>query len=76
MDVEIRVNLEKMTIGDLELLDRAGKGQLPMNELLDLLDRVVDGGARHLPVTVLGDIVEAIGAAVEEATRGKSIGTP
>jgi len=64
--VKIEVNLDNLTIGDLETLDRAADGELPMAELVDLLDRVVDGDVRALPLTAMGDIVTQMNEAVDD----------
>lgn len=58
--MEIKVTLENLTIGDLEVLDRASRNELRPGELLDFLDRVVVGGARSLPLSALGDVVQAL----------------
>lgn len=62
--MEIHVNLEALTIGDLETLDAAARGELPMARLVDLLDRVVEGGVRHLPLTALPEITRALNAEI------------
>ena len=67
--MEIKINLDNLTIGDLELMDQAARGEIPMAELVDLLDRVVEGGVRHLPLTALKDIVAALNAEVERLTN-------
>jgi len=58
--MEIEIDLDTLTIGDLETLDRAAQGNLPMSELVDLLDRVVAGGARHLPLSAMRKIIAAL----------------
>lgn len=62
--MEIKVTLENLTIGDLEVLDRASRNELSPGELVDFLDRVVVGGARALPLSALGDIVQALTTAL------------
>lgn len=63
--INIDIDLTNMLIGDLETIDKAGRNELPITELIDVLDRVVVGGARHLPVTVINDITTAL---MEEIT--------
>ena len=56
--MDIRVDISKLTIGDLERLDAAARGDI--SGLVELLDRVVEGGARHLPLTAMREIVRAL----------------
>lgn len=65
-ETEIRINLDALAIGDLETLDKAGRNELPIAVLVDLLDRIVEGGVRHLPLTALPQIVQALNAEVEK----------
>lgn len=58
--LEVDVNLDALTIGDLETIDKSRRGELAVAEMLDLLDRVVVGGARHLPLRAMRDIVERL----------------
>ena len=67
--LEITIDIDQMTIGDLELLERAGQSELKMTELIDFLDRVVEEDVRTLPITELGNIVKALNAAVGEASN-------
>lgn len=68
-ELTITIDIEQMTIGDLELLERAGKNELKMTELIDFLDRVVLEDVRLLPITELGTVVQALNAAVGEASN-------
>jgi len=68
--MEIKVNLDQLTIGDLETLDAAARGEIPMARLVELLDRVVEGGVRHLPLTALRDITAALNAEIERMSGG------
>ena len=56
--MDIRVDISKLTIGDLERLDAASRGDI--SGLVELLDRVVEGGARHLPLAAMREIVRAL----------------
>ncbi len=67
--VEIKIDLDNLLIGDLETLDRAGKNDLPMTELVGFLEKVVVGGVRHLPMSRLGTIIEALTGAIGEASN-------
>lgn len=69
--MEIKVTLENLTIGDLEVLERASRNELRPGELLDFLDRVVIGGVRSLPLSTLGDVVQALAAALAGLTAQK-----
>ena len=66
--LEIVVNMEKMTIGDLELLDQSD--QMSGKELIEFLDRIVEGDVRALPITALPQIVDAIKAQSEAVFSG------
>jgi len=57
---EVRISLDALTIGDLVILDQAARGDLPAAALVELLDRVVIGGARQLPLAAMTDIVNAL----------------
>lgn len=63
--MSITIDIEKMTIGDLELLDRAGRSDLPASELVAFLDRVTLDDVRLLPITMLPEIVKALTSAVD-----------
>ena len=63
--MKVNVNLDNLMIGDLETLDRASAGDLPMTELVNLLDRVVEGNVRELPLPAMRDIVEALNEQVD-----------
>lgn len=64
--MKIKVDLDNLTIGDLETLERAQDGKLPITELIDLLDRIVDGDVRGLPFSAMHEIVERMNEAVAE----------
>lgn len=66
------VNLDNLTIGDLELFDSWSRGEAPIKNILDVLDRAVEGGVRHLPLSQIGDVVAAIREAVGEASNPKN----
>ena len=68
---DIQVDLSTLKIKDLALFEQAGTNTLSKVALIDLLDRVVVGGASELPLTRLSEIVIAIGKAVAELTNPK-----
>lgn len=53
----VELDMDKMTIGDLELFDNP-EGR--MGPIIELLDRIVIGGARHRPVTEMRQIMDAV----------------
>lgn len=67
----VKVDLSGLKIKDLALFEQAGTGALPRQALVDLLDRVVVGGASELPLTRLPEILEAIKQAVSEIANPK-----
>ncbi len=67
--IEIKVDVNAMTLGDLEIIDKAQRKEANLTELLDLLDRVVVGGARHLPLTALDAIVEKLQEQIGSVTN-------
>lgn len=60
---EIVVNLENVTFGEIEKL-MAGTASMTLKDQLDILDRVVVGGVRNLPISLKDQIMEAIRKAV------------
>lgn len=67
--IQVTVVIENMTIGDLELLDKAGRNELPTAELIEFLDRIVEEDVRTLPITALPVITQALGDAVAGASN-------
>jgi hypothetical protein len=64
---EIKIDLDKLTIGDIELLAKAGEGGADIKDMLDLLDKIVEGGARHRPITELRYIMAELNKLISEA---------
>jgi len=64
MNEDIRVNLDRLTFDDLPRLMRAGEGALNADELVELLDRIVEGGVRNRPLTLMPQVIEALNAAM------------
>lgn len=67
--VEVVIDLDGLLIGDLEVLDRAKDGNLPMKELIAFLDRVVVDGVKHLPMRYFSTIIDQLGDAIAESTN-------
>lgn len=67
-DTQIVIDLDKMTIADLATFDDTSK----MGPMVDLLDRVVEGGARHRPVTQLQSIITALRVQIDGMTNAKN----
>lgn len=65
----ITIDLSKLVIADLETLDKASRNELPVKEMLDLLDRVVIGGARHLPLEAMATIVEKLQSEMQKTAN-------
>lgn len=65
----VEINFDNLTIGDLELIDKAGRRDLPISDMLDLLDRIVVGGARQLPLAHMQAIFSALNEKIAEAAN-------
>lgn len=74
--LNIVVNIDNLTIGDLEVLDKAQRKETNITDMLDLLDRVVEGGVRHLPLSAMQTIVDRIQEEVQKTTNPQSGETP
>lgn len=61
---KIVVNLDGLTIGDLELFEKWQNKEVKIKDMLDMLDRAVKGGVRHLPLSSMKEILQAITDAV------------
>lgn len=68
-EIKIDISLDNLTFGDLEKLDKASRNELTPMELIELLDRVVEGDVRELPLTTMPQIIAALGAAMTELTE-------
>lgn len=60
--MELKIDIRQLTIGELELLEKHASGteSLSFSSLVDLLDKVVQGGVRHLPAVDLPEIVQLL----------------
>lgn len=68
-ELNIIVNIDNLTMGDLEVLDKAQRKETNVTDMLDLLDRVVEGGVRHLPLSAMQTIVDRIQEEVQRTTN-------
>ncbi len=75
MSNDIRINLDRLTFDDLPRLMRAGEGNLRADELVDLLDRVVEGGVRNRPLTLMPQVVDALNHALS-GLKNSGSGSP
>jgi len=69
--MDIQIDLAGMKIKDLELFEKAVSRNMSQTELLGLLDRVVVGGARELPLTELNNVMDALTKAMEKLSNPK-----
>lgn len=65
--VEISVDLDSLKIGDLRTLEMSD-GTSP-KLLVDLLDRIIEGGARHLPLRSIRYIGQELKSEMEKMTE-------
>jgi hypothetical protein len=76
--LDIVINLEGLSLWDLGVLMRAGantSGQMSPEDtiaMIELLDRVIEGGARTVPFTRMGEVAAALGQAVWGLTSPNS----
>lgn len=69
VQLDIRINLDRMTVADLPLVHRMRRGEALDNEVVELFDRVVDGGSAAIPYPALGDACRAFYRAVFNAAE-------
>lgn len=63
----LTVDLDQLTIGDMELFDRIAVQKASNGEIVGLLNRVVVGGVNHLPYKQLPRVMEALKDALQAA---------
>lgn len=70
----IKVNLDNLTIGDLEKFEAWGSGSAKMSEVLPLLERIVESEkpVRDMPYKELRNILDAIKDAIEDVSNPKN----
>ena len=61
-EIKVEINLDAVTFGDFEKFSGSGLGS---TDLVAFLDRVVVGGVRHLPLTMMRPIMDAFKAQME-----------
>lgn len=71
-EIEIQVDLSKMTFDDLEKVANWSGDNAPLTEMLPLLRRVIVGGIGHLPITDMPKIMTAFQRAFEEVSNPKN----
>lgn len=59
-ELEIKVDISKMTFGDMEMALKIDGGDANIAEILPFLDRVVVGGVKHLPLSAMPQILDAL----------------
>jgi len=64
IQLDIRISLDGMTVADLPLVHRMRRGEALDHEVVELFDRVVEGGAKVIPFKALGQACQAFYAAV------------
>lgn len=65
----ITVDLSGLKVKDLILFEQMRSGALSQAAIVELLDRVVVGGASELPLTQLPDVIAAVAAAMADLSN-------
>ena len=63
--MEVHVNLDNLTFGDLETLEKADTKELSASELNELLSRALDQDVRGMPLSLMRDILSALTEAID-----------
>lgn len=63
--MEVHVNLDNLTFGDLETLEKADTKELSASELNELLSRALDRDVRGMPLSLMRDILTALNEAID-----------
>lgn len=69
--MDIQIDLSGLKIKDLALFENAKEGGMSQKSMVEILDRVVVGGAAELPLTVLPEVMAALTAAMAELSNPK-----
>lgn len=69
--MDIKIDLSGLKIKDLALFENAKEGGMSQKSMVEILDRVVVGGAAELPLTVLPEVMAALTAAMAELSNPK-----
>ena len=70
--MDIVIDLSGLKIRDLALFENAAAGAMSTSAIVELLDRVVVGGASDLPLTAFPEVIEAIKQAMEALKNPKA----
>jgi hypothetical protein len=70
--IEIVVDLDKITFGDLEKFDDMAAGKVSGKEMVAILDNLIVGGVRHLPLSRMPEIAAALKSAIGVAANPKN----
>lgn len=63
----IVVHVDRLTIGDLEVLERFSNHNTTAAELIDFVQRLVDEDVRAMPMSSLGAVLDAVNQSIVEA---------
>lgn len=63
--MEVHVNLDNLTFGDLETLEKADTKELSASELNELLTRALDRDVRDMPLSLMRNILTALNEAID-----------
>lgn len=58
--IQIDVNIDEFTVEDLEVIDKATRGEASLSDEIAVFDRVVMGGVRHMKATDIRTIRNTI----------------
>ena len=68
----IELDIDQLTVGDLEEVNRLVNDEMTITEQIAFIDRVVVGDLKSLPMRALPDVVEKVVAALGNAFGGVS----
>jgi hypothetical protein len=57
---EIDVNIDEFTVMDLEVIDKASRGEVTLSDEIAIFNKVINGGVRHLKASDIRKIRNAI----------------
>ena len=67
LNTPYRLDMSKITLGDLEVFDRAKEGNVKYTEILAFLDKIlIDQVATDIPLIDAGPLFEKIGVAIND----------
>lgn len=72
-ELEIVVDVMSLTFGDLEMAMTFDPKTTSILEIMPFLNRVVKGGVKHLPLTAMPQIMDAITQALTGLTDQKNL---